>query len=254
MLTTAAVLKLLPKFGNKKELVTWRQSVDRLMTEIVKAHNDFKEDYYLIDRLFDTGDIYTTSEKLWDFCKYNLRYKEESDESQSVKSPAGILQNNETVDCKHYSLFIAGVLDAISEYDDVDGWEWFYRFACYDSSKIPCHVFVVVKQQNGKEIWIDPVLDSFDRHKKPTYYIDKKPANRIGLGKISGINDSPIVTVNKNSAEVGFLSLVHKNAFSLRDLLNDNKFDTHGKFKDWYIGNGYDFDHLLRFLNGGKKG
>lgn len=251
MVTIGKILGLLPKFGNKKELVTWRQSVNRLMKEIVKAHNDFKNDYYRIDSLFDTGDIYTTSQKLWEFCKYNLKYKEEGDDSQSVKSPAGILQPGETVDCKHYSLFIGGILDAISEYEGVDDWKWFYRFACYDSSKIPCHVFVVVKTIQGKEIWIDPVLDSFDRHKQPTHFIDERPMSGIGaIYKISGISegDGLVVTTNKKSAEIGFLILVNANAFNLKNLFRGNWDITNGSFKNWYIDNGYDFDHFLRIL------
>lgn len=64
--------------------------------------------------------------------------------------------------------------------------DWYYRFASYNPfDDSPGHVFVIIKQGKGDEIWIDPVLDEFDRHKSYTYAIDKKvksaAMNGIGL-------------------------------------------------------------------------
>jgi len=49
-----------------------------------------------------------------------------------------------------------------------------YRFASYNAfSKMFGHVFIVVYPNTKHEIWIDPVLESFDdRTKTPYYYKD----------------------------------------------------------------------------------
>ncbi len=244
MVSKSVVLSLLPVFQNKKELVSWRQSTNALMKKIIETHEEYESEYDLIYPLFDTGDIYSTCRSLWDFCKYELKYTAESEADQTVKSPAGILQPNEKIDCKHYSLFIGGVIGAIKD-NEAEPWDWCYRFACYDGTKTVEHVFVVVKLP-GQEIWIDPVLSSFDYHKKPSYFVDKKP---MAVYKISGVSE-PVksATVGKRRAESDFLVLLNLNALSLKTLLQNNPAILNGSFKDWYITNGFDFDHLKVIL------
>jgi hypothetical protein len=84
-------------------------------------------------------------------------------------------------DCKHYSLFQAGILDSLKRKGkNID---WCYRFANYKLfSTTPHHVFVVVKI-NGKDYWCDPVLNYWDQKKPYINKIDKK----MSLYSISGI-------------------------------------------------------------------
>jgi hypothetical protein len=73
------------------------------------------------------------------------------------------------------------VLDALNR----QGWniKWKYRFASDDLfSDIPGHVFVVIND-NGNEIWVDPVLSEFNQDHAYFSYIDKKisvPASVTG--------------------------------------------------------------------------
>lgn len=179
-----------------------------------------------------------------------MAYQAEPDEDQTVKSPSVILQSGDTVDCKHYSLFIGGVLDAIQQNENVD-WDWFYRFAGYNGKKEVYHVFVVVEKANGSEIWIDPVLDYFNERKVPTYTIDKKPMSAIGkLSRLSGIGDpSPELTVDSRAAETQFLVLVNVNYDGLKDLLNRNRNIVNGPVRDYFKRNSFDFNQLLNILN-----
>jgi hypothetical protein len=89
-------------------------------------------------------------------------------------------------DCKHYSGFIAGVIDAVNRKTGA-GIDWVYRFASYDIfDPTPVHVFIVVKDY-GREIWIDPVLKKLNqRDPQPTYFIDKKISNSMPLIRIAG--------------------------------------------------------------------
>lgn len=250
MVSKKEVLALLPPFKNEKKLVTWRQSTNALVNEIVKTHEKYETDYDLIYQLFDTGDIYDTCAGLWNFCKYNLKYTIEGEDEQTVKSPTAILQSGEKIDCKHYSLFIAGVLDAIKQ-NMGDGWDWCYRFASYNGTKHIEHVFVVVFDPvTKKEIWIDPVLSGFNQHKQPSYYIDKYMA----LYSISGItdlldSDAVTATVSKQNAFSNFLVLVNLNAMGYKTLLLNNPDITYGALRKYFIDNNFDFNQLLLILN-----
>lgn len=250
MVSKSDVLTALPPFRNEFKLVTWRQSTNRLIKEILKAHETYISDYDKIYKMFDRIDINQTAGGLWDFCKYDLRYTAESDTEQTVRSPAAILQPNAQIDCKHYSLFIGGVLDAIKQNEN-DNWNWCYRFASYDSSKTIEHVFIVVKNKN-KEIWVDPVLSSFNQHKQPSYYIDETPMPIYSISGVPGSGDSSasekMVTVGSKRAEIDFLVMVNKNVLSLKTLLNGNPEITYGSFKRWYEGKGFDFNQLKLIL------
>lgn len=250
MVTAKTLLKHLPPYLNREEVVKWGQSTKDIVKEIILAHERHENEYDEIYHHFDTGNIYTTCEGLFDFCKANMQYQAEPDEDQTVKSPSVILQQGDTVDCKHYSLFIGGVLDAIQQNEDVD-WDWFYRFAGYNGKKEVYHVFVVVEQADGKEIWIDPVLDYFNERKYPTYTIDKKPMSGIGkLSRLSGIGDTaPIVEVDSRAAEMQALVLLNVNYDGVKDLFNRNPQIVNGPVKAYYKANNMDFAQLLNILN-----
>ena len=104
-----------------------------------------------------------------------------------LRSPASIMNNKVGIDCKNYSLCAAGLLDSYRRNEKLDfGLD--FRFASYDPfNKTPQHVFVVIKE-NGKEYWLDPVLDEYDLKKQPYYYKDKK-INKMALIALSGIGE-----------------------------------------------------------------
>jgi hypothetical protein len=188
-MNTNDLLGMLPPFQGAKVKVTQKQSVPRIMKEIISAHKDYAADYDRIADYFYTGDDASTERMLFDFCKTNLSYNVESDSQQTVRSPTAILVLGEMrgVDCKHYASFIGGVLDALNRQGKTD-LNWFYRFASYSTDdKVPEHVFIVVND-NGYETWIDPVLDGFDdRYPYPIFIKDIKPKT-MALYRISGIN------------------------------------------------------------------
>lgn len=236
----------LPPFRNEKVLIRQRQGTDDIIKEIIKTHSLYETDYDRIYPLFDTGNIYNTCNAIWNFLKYNLVYNEESGEEQSVKSPSAILHQNENIDCKHYSLFAGGVLDAI-RVNEKDPWTWCYRFATDKRNTYePTHVFVVVFD-GKREIWIDPCMASFDYHKKWEYFIDKQP---MSLVRISGVQqEMPPVTVNKEVAWTSFLTMVNANIFGIRTLLLDNNQVTQTDVKAYCMENGFDYNQLLNFIN-----
>jgi hypothetical protein len=100
-------------------------------------------------------------------------------------SPAAILayQGN---DCKNYSLFTIGILDALKRKGLITN-KICYRFASYKVlDEVPHHVFGVI-EIGGEEIWIDAVLPTFNNKKSYYHKIDYMPlysisgTNQIGL-------------------------------------------------------------------------
>jgi hypothetical protein len=247
MANISNVRALLPPFRNEVMVITKKQNTNDIIKEVIEVHGLYETDYDKIFHLFDTGDIYSTSRGIWEFCKYNLRYVVESEDVQSTKSPSAILQPGETVDCKHYSLFIGGLLDAISA-NKVEDWTWNYRFASYDNNRSVEHVFVVVKLNDGSEIWIDPVLRGFNERLKPTYFKDKEPMALVRISGIGATDETKTIEVSSEAAENNFLVLVNLNSFGLKSLLKSNPDIVNGSVKDYFTANGYDFSRLQNML------
>ena len=183
------LLQYLPPFTGRKEMIKVDQSVPDIIKEICAAHIKYKKHYQLIYPYFIGSSVKGTARNVWNFLKKNSDYVIEPDSLQTVKTPAAILATASKRyggnDCKNLSLFSAGILDAYRQATGQD-FDIYFRFAGYRGRDI-AHVFTVVKQ-NGKEIWVDPVLNEFDsREHIPTKYKDKK-IEKMALVGLSGVN------------------------------------------------------------------
>jgi hypothetical protein len=200
-------------------MIVENQTTKDIMQQIIETHKKYQNDYDKISQQFWKGSVKATCKYLFDFLKTNVKYDVEPDYRQSVKSPAAILSTgryaNGGNDCKHYSLFQAGILDSLSR----KGYkiDWCYRFANYKLFQVmPHHVFVVVKI-NGVEYWCDPVLDTWNQHKPYINKIDRKMA----LYSISGIGR----TQRKRKHRAAKVALFPaRKAFLLLVRINFNKF------------------------------
>jgi hypothetical protein len=187
------VLSVVPEFEGREEIIKIRQHTPHIIREVLDAHKRFAGDYDAIVNQLSFYKSYSLEEQLFDFCR-KLHYNVESEDEQTTRSPAGIIElgRNEAVgvDCKHFSGYIAGVLDAWNRKIGYNYYDWCYRFASYDINPAAGHVFVVTKYDDG-ELWIDPVLSRLDRRfPSPTYFIDKKPGAM--LKRLSGIDRGPL--------------------------------------------------------------
>jgi hypothetical protein len=170
-----------------------------IIQRIIIKHKNCAGQYDKIAADFDARDIMDVCHKLWAFCKNNLAYQEETINKQDVSSPQTILKRG-YCDCKGYALFIGGVLDALNRQG---GWniKWFYRFASDDIfNSIPGHVFVVVVDQ-GQEIWVDPVLSSFNADHYFPYYEDKRV--RAAVASMGGCECEPVASIGATGQETG---------------------------------------------------
>ena len=156
------------------------QTTGDIISAITKAHQQYRPEYKKIALFFKGSTPRQTGKKIFDFLKSNVKYKIEPADKQTVKSPSAILAEAEG-DCKHFSSWAGGILDQL-------GIPFAYRFASYRMfDKTPQHVFVVINPGTQKEIWLDPVLSTYDYKKPYTYAKDKKMA----LYTVSGIGATP---------------------------------------------------------------
>lgn len=181
------ILGVLPPSEGDWRLIDKDQDVADIIEEVCAAHKRYAADYDLFALRFDKNDLQAICAGLADFCKAQIQYKEEG-ETQTTALPAGILERGYG-DCKHYALFNAGVLDAISRLTGKKI-DWCYRFASYRiGDRVPHHVFVVVRE-GGQEYWIDPTPGA--RGRSPIWQIDKKVYTMPLYTQIAGIGDEVV--------------------------------------------------------------
>jgi len=95
------LLNILPLRLERKKRC--RQSdVRDIVKEVLDAHEQFAPDYDLIAECFAGPDAL---ERLFDFCKYNLRNDTEGEDLQTTASPTVLLEKGHC-DCKGYAGFI----------------------------------------------------------------------------------------------------------------------------------------------------
>lgn len=139
--------------------------------------------YDAIADFFDAATIEDIGQNIWEFLKTEMVYSEQSKEKQRLASPK-VLLNRGRCDCKEYSLFIGGVVEALNRKGA--GIPWCFRFVPSDITLLSYgHVFVVL-DPGGDEVWVDPVLSIFDHH---IFYAVKKDVSARGpsASKVSGL-------------------------------------------------------------------
>jgi len=274
------ILGKITPFQNRKNLVKHNQNVPDIMSAMLQAHQIYAPEYDKFSSDFYTGSDLGTAKKLFSFLKQNVEYKIDSENNQQIMSPSGILSIGKN-DCKNYALFIVGVLDSLKRKGLIKN-DVFYRFASYKMfDEMPHHVFAVMRDKNGKEYFIDPVLSKFNERKTYFHKIDKKP--NMAIYSVSGINQvglfkskrkkeaaasvpaatAPAPKTKKKivlkialaPARGAFLALVGLNFLGLATKLKNSYTNYAGKTESWWKNLGGNPNELLRKVNqgAGKK-
>jgi hypothetical protein len=160
------------------------QQVKDIVSAMLEAHKTYASEYDKISDNFYSGGAVQTAKKIFQFLKKNIKYTVDSEASQKIMSPSAIISIGKN-DCKNYALFIVGILDSLRRKGYFNN-KVFYRFASYRLlDEIPHHTFAVVIDDSGNEIFVDPVLSSFNERKTYFHKIDKSP--KMSLYSVSGI-------------------------------------------------------------------
>lgn len=276
------ILGKLTPFGNRKNLIKKDQQVPDIISAMLEAHKIYAPEYDKISMDFYTGDAKTTAKKIFNFLKKNIRYKIDSEHNQQIMSPSGILSIGKN-DCKNYALFIVGILDSLKRKGLIDN-DIFYRFASYRMfDEIPHHVFAVMVDKDGNEIFIDPVLSRFNERKTYFHKIDKRP--NMAMYSISGVDQVGLFKSKRKKAAAAaasaapatttaaapapkqrkrivlkialapargaFLLLVGLNFLGLATKLKNSFTNFAGKTESWWKNLGGNPNELLRKVNQG---
>lgn len=276
------ILSQLPPYSGRKLIYQKNQGVSDVIAGISATHGKYVQQYDKIAPQFAGGGPMEVCSKLWHFLKKNCHYVIEPDSAQTLRSPSAILElgknPNIGLDCKSYSLFIGGCLDALNR----KGYNipWCYRFASYRwYDPMPHHVFVVAFPNTDHEIWIDPVLSSFNQKKNYYFKTDRKmaligisgvnrrqarqqrrAANRlkpkrqrireaIQKGKRIAVKFNPATAPARNA----FLLIVKLNVFNLARRLNKLIQKQPSKLQAFWEKIGGNYESLVRNINIGAK-
>lgn len=185
MVSAKYLLQKLQPYKKENIIIVNDQNLNDIINGIIKTHSKYADQYDKILPYFEDDDIVETAKNVFEFLKQNCKYVIESDEKQTLRSPAAIIATGKTFgcDCKSYSLFFGGVLSSYLRKHKTND-KLFYRFAGYNGKDLQ-HVFVVI-DSDGEKYWCDAVLDYFDdRSKQPTKIKDKNMAliSMAGIGQ-----------------------------------------------------------------------
>lgn len=175
------ILAVSPYQGTETILVE-DHTVPDIIDGIEYKHKKDLKQYDLFSSNFWKGTPEKTAKFIFDYLKNNVYYDIEHPNDQSVKGPGAII-GDRFGDCKHYALFANGVLDSLRRKGYLPGATIAYRFAGYNNSKDVHHVFSVLTV-NGREYWIDPVLNNFNQRHP---YSVAKDVKIMPLKEINGI-------------------------------------------------------------------
>ena len=132
------LIKHLQPFLNDKKIINYHQSTKNIIDAILKQHQLSLKDYDNIYLYFYDKSFKVVADKIFSYIKKNIKYVIEPENLQTIKTPAAILATGKTTgsDCKNFSLFFAGILDAYRR-NTGEKFDIAYRFASYDVTNTP---------------------------------------------------------------------------------------------------------------------
>lgn len=189
--------KLISKVGApeyRSKLITDWQNTNDIIKALTTQHIENRKYAKKIAPYFCGENERETARNIFNFLKREIRYEVEPAERQTTKSIPRLLADG-VGDCKHYTNFANGVLEAC-------GYRPLYRFAGYGNKGLS-HTYTYLPKSNTV---LDAVLSSFDTEKKPKYKKDMSLYKMSGvdsaneIAEINGLNFSKIASNIKKSA------------------------------------------------------
>lgn len=173
-----------PDFKNRVEIMSGFNSdiIDVIHYNLPRAKRQVRE----IANFFKGADDLSTSRKIWDFLKKEIKYVKDPAGQQDIRLPGRFVAEGKG-DCKSYSLFTGAILSNL-------GIPFSFRYASYSpSDPTPQHVYVVT----DSGVIIDAVWHSFNSEKKPSHKKDypMKIQTLSGIGCTSCNNTSAVGSV-----------------------------------------------------------
>ena len=133
----------------KKTLIKQKGYTKDIVKAILDVYNESAgQTAELVTNASDDLQLIDIVEKLWEIL-YNVKYKEDPQGQQWIKTPARLLSDKEG-DCKSITLFVNSVLSNL-------GYKTWFRFVSYNKDGDFSHVYTIVEDKDGKKYPLDYV-------------------------------------------------------------------------------------------------
>lgn len=152
---------------NKKILVSRYQTSGEIAGAILKAIKESKDSAEILAPYFKANSKKESCKLIFLFLKQVVPYVKESSNDQTAKTINRILKDAKKYggDCKHYAIFSAGLCKALNISCKLR------LISQKFNDTTPNHIYTVAVI-NGKEVVIDPVLNTFDNEARYNYKYD----------------------------------------------------------------------------------
>jgi hypothetical protein len=137
-------------------------------------------------------DVYETCHNIWDFLFTHIKYKEDDEGQEQLRTPAlsWAIRRSRGIDCDDFTLFAGCLLYNlhIPEY---------IRIARYSGKNYFQHVYPVIPLKDKRYITLDAVLDEYDAEKptvetKDFLVMNTTNLNGIDISVLGGIEDDEL--------------------------------------------------------------
>ncbi len=198
---------LFPKAAGTDQLIKRNADLDDTLKVLPKIIQSCSHQLHSFASFIGGKNRQETCDKIWTFLYHHLQYEPDEKGYEQIRSPQRSWQDRvRGVDCDDYSVFIACTLENL-------GIPYLLRVTKYHSQKGFQHIYVVAKDEQGKEIIMDAVVDRFNRE---VPYIEKKDKT-MELQFLNGLPASDLEGAN--------------NSIDAEDLLGGEDWNELGKIK-----------------------
>jgi hypothetical protein len=128
---------------------------------------------YIYNIIDPTGDPIKDAKKVCNYIYSNLKYKQDGYDKQKIQLPGRLIQN-ETGDCKSFSLLFCSLMTAL-------GYKNGFRFASYKANRVPTHVYNFVLDNQNNLHTFDTCVKTFKESPNYTYIKDMQVEYLTGI-------------------------------------------------------------------------
>lgn len=137
-------------------------------------------------------DLYETCQNIWNFLYSHIKYKEDDEGQEQLRTPARSFAQRRTrgIDCDDFSIFCGCILHNLHI-------PFYIRIARYAGKDYFQHVYPVVPLSNKEYITIDAVLDKYDAEKptvehKDFLVMENDDLNGVDISVLGSIEDESL--------------------------------------------------------------
>ena len=185
MVGKAHINRFVKQSPGDKKVITGNADIPDIIDTILMGDQRSREFVYAFANRLKGRNVKQTLRNMWEFTKDNVDYVRDNPGREVVKSAARTLKDK-FGDCKSMSILNGAIMYHL-------GIPYKYRVAFYDQEKLQGHIYPIA-MLDGKEIFVDSVVEFFDYEVPPTSYTDYFP---LGQKAISGIpsNNNWLISV-----------------------------------------------------------